>query len=421
MKIFVILLLFSQTTFLMAQGVKFDSEIYNAAPSYEPSTMQGFSNSTSFPSKVSYRSYCPPIQSQGELSTCVGWATYSLLSTQQNILMGETDVYKKTIRVMDPHFVYAFIRNFNDLWCQEGVYMVDAMETILKYGSKPLLTPPWLTCNSTTEFNKFALAIASIYSVNNYYNLKDTSDLINTLKYVLNDKKPIAVGLNVTKSFSTGTGVKYGKWSPNSYEQIEGGHAMCIVGYDDSKYGGSFELMNSYGTDFGDNGFVWISYSDMKKYLKEAFFIELNTGDYGYRAGNCTLGDCDNYYSRYKYSNGEIYEGEYTNGYCNGWGMYLHANNSFYIGEFSNGYKHGWGITFDYPTSQYYKTSYNNGILQSSEYYQGFSGCQEDAYLNELIDNLQTLIPGIIVDINSEEYQEILEKSEPEGEPVKTN
>jgi hypothetical protein len=194
---------------------------------------------------------------------------------------------------------------------------------------------------------------------------------------------------------------------------------MCIVGYDDTKYGGSFELMNSYGTEFGDNGFVWISYADMKKYMQEAYLIELNTEQYGYRAGTCSLGDCSDYYSRYKYSNGEVYEGEFSKGYRNGWGMYSYNDNSFYIGNFSNGYMHGWGIYYNSTTKYYYKTNYSYGKLQISQYYQGFSGSVEDKKLDGLIEVLQNTIPGKSVDVKSDAYQDFVETSKPEEEPLK--
>jgi hypothetical protein len=419
MKVKLVAILLLITNALNAQGILFDKEKYDNLPAYEHQKSQGFANAV-LPSRLSYRSYCPTVLSQGQVSTCVGWATsYALLSTQQNILMGETNFYKKQVRVMDPNFVYALIRNYNDGWCQNGTFMGDAMEILINNGSKPLLTPPWLSCNSTYEFDKFALAIASIYAVNNYYALNDKTDLVNTLKYALYNKKPIAVGMNVTKSFSTGSGMSYGKWSPSSSEQIAGGHAMCIVGYDDTKYGGSFELMNSYGTEFGDNGFVWISYADMKKYMQEAYLIDLNTEQYGYRTGNCTLGDCYDYYSRYKYSNGEVYEGEFSKGYRNGWGMYSYNDNSFYIGNFSNGYMHGWGIYYNSTTKYYYKTNYNYGKLQSSQYYQGFSGTEEDKKLDGLIEVLQNTIPGKSVDVKSDAYQDFVETSKPEEEPQK--
>jgi hypothetical protein len=52
-------------------------------------------------------------------------------------------------------------------------------------------------------------------------------------------------------------------WQP-SERSIEGygGHAMCVVGYDDQKYGGAFEVQNSWGNDWGNGGFFWVRYVD---------------------------------------------------------------------------------------------------------------------------------------------------------------
>jgi hypothetical protein len=204
-------------------------------------------------------------------------------------------------------------------------------------------------------------------------------------------------------------------------ETISGAHAMCIIGYDDSKFGGSFELMNSYGPEFGDNGFVWITYADIKKYLNEAYVVEINSGSSGYRTGNCTLGDCNNSYSRYKYKDGDVYEGEFTNGYRNGWGILLYTDNSFYIGGFSNGYKNGSGITYSPSTGNYYKTYFNYGTLISSQNYQGFSGTEEDKKLDKLINALQVIIPGKVIDNKSDAFQEFMNSIKPEGESIKVN
>jgi hypothetical protein len=415
--IFTTILLFG-FQLIYAQGIKFDKDRYEKLPIYEPQKSQGYASIT-LPKKISFREYCPNVSNQRDVSTCVGWATsYALLSTQQNILMGETNYYRKLVRVMDPNFVYALIRDYNDSWCQNGTYMLDAMDVLNNYGSKPLYVTPWLSCNSTTEIDKFALAIASIYSIKTYYKLNDVDDLISSLKYTLNNKKPIAIGMNITKSFATGSGILYGKWTPNSNEKIEGAHAMCIIGYDDNKYGGSFEVMNSYGDSFGDKGFVWISYNDMKKYMQEAYIIDLETEKNGYRIGNCSLGDCSNNYSRYKYNTGEVYEGEFLKGYRNGWGILLHTDNSFYVGGFSNGYKHGWGIYCNPSNGNYYKTYFNYGTLKSSQNYQGFTGTEEDKKLDGLIDVLQGIISGKEVNIKSDEYQYFVDSIKPEVEPI---
>ena len=49
------------------------------------------------------------------------------------------------------------------------------------------------------------------------------------------------------------------------------GHAMCVTGYDDNKNGGAFEIMNSWGNDWGNNGVAWVRYPDFEHFVKEAY------------------------------------------------------------------------------------------------------------------------------------------------------
>ncbi len=50
-----------------------------------------------------------------------------------------------------------------------------------------------------------------------------------------------------------------------------GGHAMCVIGYDDRKEGGAFQIMNSWGQDWGNNGVAWVLYKDFKHFVREAY------------------------------------------------------------------------------------------------------------------------------------------------------
>jgi len=50
------------------------------------------------------------------------------------------------------------------------------------------------------------------------------------------------------------------------------GHAVTLIGYDDSKEGGSFLIVNSWGKDFGDNGKIWIPYKSFFKYIYKVIF-----------------------------------------------------------------------------------------------------------------------------------------------------
>ena len=66
-------------------------------------------------------------------------------------------------------------------------------------------------------------------------------------------------------------------WNPvqgDNQQMGFGGHAMCVVGYDDKKYGGSFLLMNSWGPEWGANGFAWVRYPHFNTFVREAYGLE---------------------------------------------------------------------------------------------------------------------------------------------------
>ena len=49
---------------------------------------------------------------------------------------------------------------------------------------------------------------------------------------------------------------------------------MVVIGYDDNKYGGAFQILNSYGKAWGNNGKIWIRYNDLINY--SVVFFSLN-------------------------------------------------------------------------------------------------------------------------------------------------
>lgn len=49
------------------------------------------------------------------------------------------------------------------------------------------------------------------------------------------------------------------------------GHAVCVVGYDDDKFGGAFKIVNSYGKSRGEEGYFWLKYADYANYTKYGY------------------------------------------------------------------------------------------------------------------------------------------------------
>ena len=63
--------------------------------------------------------------------------------------------------------------------------------------------------------------------------------------------------------------------------------------------------MNSWGENYGDDGFMWVKYSDLTKILIKAFVMEID--DYkGWVEGyGCKYGNCFNDYGQNHYKNRE--------------------------------------------------------------------------------------------------------------------
>ena len=62
-------------------------------------------------------------------------------------------------------------------------------------------------------------------------------------------------------------------YEPDSYWR---GHAMTLIGYDDSKYGGAFLIQNSWGKNKHNEGRIWIPYNVFVKYAYDIQSLDKN-------------------------------------------------------------------------------------------------------------------------------------------------
>jgi hypothetical protein len=99
---------------------------------------------------------------------------------------------------------------------------------------------------------------------------------IRAIKEHLASNAPVVIGMMVGQSFMQPM-MGEELWTPQGMDQSQtgmGGHAMCVIGYDDRKFGGAFQIMNSWGEKWGKNGVGWVRYSDFSRYAKEAYGID---------------------------------------------------------------------------------------------------------------------------------------------------
>ena len=361
-KIFSALLALIITLNTSSQGLGFNESKYSSYEEYEPSSL-GFTP----PSSQSLREYAPVVIEQKGMS-CVGFATaYSALSIMHNYKLGIRQKSAKMFTAFDPYLVYSIITKSND--CNELTYMYDGLSALLNTGCKKLYIYPLLDCKSDLKKSDY-LWSSNPYKLKNFYivpkeRLKDRSFIIEHLKTAVCAVAPPVIGIKTTnsmagKGYGDGTVGSDGLWVPSYYDKEIGGHAVTIIGYDDNKFGGSFEIMNSWGNNFGDDGFMWVKYDDLLKVIDEAYLLEIHNGSQNSDVG-CKLGNCYDGYSHSIFTN-FIEEGMYSNGKSNGIVMRIMDKGSL-MGFAKNGVIDGLAYFYSNEQKKFYKANYNMGEL----------------------------------------------------------
>ena len=220
------------------------------------------------PLAVSLRPYCPVPGDQGEMASCVGWACgYGGLTINKAIKLGITKADKVTSIAHSALYIYnQILLNPGD--CESGAHL-DAAFRLLKNQGDCLATnfnDEDSDCQKETKPLKTEAAKFKIKDYAAIFNHEDKpkTKILQTKKSLANDK-PVVIGMQVTTSFYL---VEEGqkRWSPDPKEETLFAHAMIVVGYDDVEK--EFEIMNSFGTDWGDGGFIYIKYKDFAKFCK---------------------------------------------------------------------------------------------------------------------------------------------------------
>ena len=102
--------------------------------------------------------------------------------------------------------------------------------------------------------------LASQLKISSYYNLGRN---INSWKRWLARRGPILTRLDVDSTWRNATN-NDGKLDNYDHNNVFGGHAVALVGYTKNN---EFIVMNSWGTDWGSEGYAYAS----ERYATDAF------------------------------------------------------------------------------------------------------------------------------------------------------
>lgn len=313
-KAYLIVVLIFSCTFTFGQGFVWNEEIeqqfINEVPELEVSR-------SLFPSSYSLEKYLPRRMYQGETSMCMAYS----------LAVGRTILYAKNQNIRDvdeindnrfsPFFSYILSMKEGDDDCSGGLIPMVSLYHSKKYGmvmQKDVESPDFypstnerLSCSGYPDNFESDFSQASKYTIDNFHRLTKE----NQIKTSISSKNPVIVGMGTVPFSFFLQGVfgekhwDFSDWNkeyicsdqfytknkcygyvnhmtgycsehlPSDYEAGMG-HAMLLIGYDDNKYGGSFLILNSWGSkkqEWGRNGKIWVKYDDFFNYFDAAISI----------------------------------------------------------------------------------------------------------------------------------------------------
>lgn len=268
----------------LTQGCELKKEFFDQAEVFEPLAKNMPENQS--PSKVSLEQFAPKRLSQGSQGSCTAWACAYAAMTINQARAAQAD---PNSIAFSPSFVYNQITRGN---CT-GTHIGKTLDKLTEEGGLSLADFPYNDNDCNRQPNNTQMQRAEEFKIKGYnrLTLKDDDYRIDleAIKQNIAQGAPVVIGMAVG-----GTFYKIGNegiWRPtekdfaalkrgtdghivdDGEEAAFGGHAMCVIGYDENYEGGSFQIMNSWGDDWGRDGLFWMSYKNFE-YFCNSFYAE---------------------------------------------------------------------------------------------------------------------------------------------------
>ena len=219
---------------------------------------------------------CPPIRNQHDRGTCVAFATVGFLEFHLN------NVAKPAKRFSE-QFVYWGCKNDDGMRNTEGTFVSTARRVLKERGSclgktwkyNPLPIPHKESQGpppdgAEDEAKQFVFSAKAVAAKNP-----------DRIREQLDAGKPVVLSVKTFPSWDYPTTNDTGEITmPIPGEKSDGGHAICVVGYElNSRFpgGGAFIIRNSWGTTWAkpnsrfQPGYGTLFFEYIKKYGLEAY------------------------------------------------------------------------------------------------------------------------------------------------------
>lgn len=245
-------------------------------------------SSPSVPKVYSMKGDLPKVGNQVNLPIDVGWA----IAHATTLLYSRSKVIKRDIQFRSPYFVNMLLSERNDV-CETGVSLSEAVEALKNVGI-PSIYDYRYPCPSGIDGEILALAQSEeVHAFRKVFERDATEDeKVNRIKSKIALDQPVMLAMHTPRSFLHTKGF----WQPKETEPEEWPlHTMVVVGYDDDQAGGAFEVVNSWGTDWGNASYIWLRYEDFQfvRYGYAVSYLRDAESNYSTLGGNLNFNNAD--------------------------------------------------------------------------------------------------------------------------------
>ena len=225
----------------------------------------------SFPPVIDHSSEMSSIKDQGQLGSCVGFAVTAMKEWQeqqehlQELTDGKTYKRKEEHYDLSEAWVYWNSKKIDPWPGEEGTSIRYAMKVLNKIGVPTEKAWPY----DDIDFGnpaRWAAMVAKWSLINSYWSIENVYELKAALA-----KSPIPIGIGCYREiFYVGSdGIIPYPANPND---CYGGHAVCAVGYDDSR--SLVKFKNSWSPYWGEDGYGYINYDYVRDFMWDAWASE---------------------------------------------------------------------------------------------------------------------------------------------------
>jgi C1A family cysteine protease len=202
---------------------------------------------------------CSPIVDQGELGSCTACAIVSGL--REYLAINTANLPERLSRLYLYHEEREIEGTTHLDW---GAYIVDGFKVLVNEGVPPERLWPYNIGQFAIDPPPNVNLAALPWRIKKYERIYG----IQAIKECLADGFPVVAGMDVFRQMIEDAGRTGIVSVPRMFDESMGGHAVTIVGYQDTprgpahwKDGGWFKVRNSWGETWGNHGHFRIAYA----------------------------------------------------------------------------------------------------------------------------------------------------------------